>query len=127
MTWIPEIWATSPKTIRWNSSRIELTSIINHRADHSGRAVYRMKFRRPLKHWDRGFESHSRYRYLSTFLLYLCCPAQIEGLRQGWFPVQLPVRFTVPGINSVVKRPRGANTKLRRIINHRERLKSVIT
>jgi hypothetical protein len=30
-------------------------------ADHSGRAVYGMKCLRPLEHWDRGFESHSRH------------------------------------------------------------------
>jgi hypothetical protein len=30
----------------------------------------------------------------------LCCPAQIGTLRQGWSPVQLPVKFTVPGNNS---------------------------
>jgi hypothetical protein len=30
-------------------------------ADLSDRAVYGMKCLRPLEHWDRGFESHSRH------------------------------------------------------------------
>jgi hypothetical protein len=29
---------------------------------------------RPLKHWDRGFESHLRHGYLCAFILCLCCP-----------------------------------------------------
>jgi hypothetical protein len=36
--------------------------------DHNGRAVEAMKCLRVLKHWDRGFESHSRYVFLC-----LCC------------------------------------------------------
>jgi hypothetical protein len=35
---------------------------------------YGMNCLRPLKHWDRGFESHSRHGCLCTFILYLCCP-----------------------------------------------------
>jgi hypothetical protein len=42
--------------------------------DHRGRVVQGMKYRRPLKHWDRAFESHSTHGYLSSFLLCLCCP-----------------------------------------------------
>jgi hypothetical protein len=36
-------------------------------ADHSGRAVYGMKCLRPLEHWHRGFESHSRHGCLRLF------------------------------------------------------------
>jgi hypothetical protein len=43
-------------------------------ADHSDRAVYGMNRLRPLEHWDRGFESHSRHGYLYAFILGLCCP-----------------------------------------------------
>jgi hypothetical protein len=28
---------------------------------------------RPLEHWDRWFESHSRYECLCAFILCLCC------------------------------------------------------
>jgi hypothetical protein len=37
-------------------------------ADHSGHAVWGMNHLRPLKHWDRGFESHSRYVCLCVFM-----------------------------------------------------------
>jgi hypothetical protein len=36
-------------------------------ADHSGCAVWGMKCLRPLEHWERGFEFHSRYRCLRLF------------------------------------------------------------
>jgi hypothetical protein len=39
--------------------------------DHSGRAVYGMNCLRPLEHWDRGFESHSRHGCLCAFTLRL--------------------------------------------------------
>jgi hypothetical protein len=56
-------------------------------ADHSGRAVYGMKCLRPLEHWDRKFESHSRCRCLSTFILFVwCCVG--SSLASGWSPVQ---------------------------------------
>jgi hypothetical protein len=42
------------------------------RADHSGGVVLGMRLR-PLEHWDRGFESHSRHGYISAFILCLCC------------------------------------------------------
>jgi hypothetical protein len=41
-----------------------------------------------FKHWDRGFESHSRYGCLSAFLLCLCCSTYVAGFRQGSSPVQ---------------------------------------
>jgi hypothetical protein len=41
-------------------------------ADHSGRAVLDMNCLRPLKHWGRGFESHSRHECLCAFILCLC-------------------------------------------------------
>jgi hypothetical protein len=47
-------------------------SVIRWRADHSGRAVWGMKCLRPLEHWGRGFESHSRHGCLFVFILCLC-------------------------------------------------------
>jgi hypothetical protein len=44
------------------------------RAVHSGRAVCGMNFLRPLKHWDRGFESHLRHGCPFAFIPYLCSP-----------------------------------------------------
>jgi hypothetical protein len=41
-------------------------------ANHSGRANEGMKYLRPLEHWDRGFESHSRHGCLFVFILCLC-------------------------------------------------------
>jgi hypothetical protein len=38
------------------------------------RAVSGMKRLLPLKHWQRGFESHSRHGCLCAFILCLCCP-----------------------------------------------------
>jgi hypothetical protein len=32
-----------------------------------------MKCLRPLKHWGRGFESHSRHGCLCAFILCFCC------------------------------------------------------
>jgi hypothetical protein len=44
-------------------------------SDHSGRAVEDMKCIRPLEHWDRGFESHSKASMsMYAFILCLCCP-----------------------------------------------------
>jgi hypothetical protein len=43
-----------------------------------------MNLLRPLEHCGRGFESHSRYGCLSTFILYLCCPIYVAALRQSW-------------------------------------------
>jgi hypothetical protein len=43
-------------------------------ADRSGRAVKGMNCLRPLKHWDRGFESHLRYGCPFAFILRLCSP-----------------------------------------------------
>jgi hypothetical protein len=48
-----------------------IVGIINV-ADHSGRAVYGTNRTRPLKNWDRGFESFSRHGCLCAFILYLC-------------------------------------------------------
>jgi hypothetical protein len=45
-------------------------------ADQSGRAVEGMKCLRPLEHWDRGFESHSRHECLCTFIL--CVGSSLE-------------------------------------------------
>jgi hypothetical protein len=32
------------------------------------------KYFRPLKHWDRGLEFHTKHGCLSVFILCLCCP-----------------------------------------------------
>jgi hypothetical protein len=37
----------------------------------------------PLEHWGHGFESDSRYGFLSTFILYLCCPLQVAASRRA--------------------------------------------
>jgi hypothetical protein len=36
---------------------------------------------RPLKHWDRGFESVLKHRCLCAFILCLCCPGSGSDLR----------------------------------------------
>jgi hypothetical protein len=51
------------------------------RADRSGCAVWDMNSLRPLEHWDRGFESHSRDGYLFAFILCLC---EGSGLPTSW-------------------------------------------
>jgi hypothetical protein len=43
-------------------------------ADHSGRAILGMNCLHSLKHWDRGFKSHSSHGCLCARLLCLCCP-----------------------------------------------------
>jgi hypothetical protein len=48
-------------------------------ADHSGLAVWGIKYLHPLEHWDRGFESHSRHG---------CLFVSGSGLAMGWSPVQ---------------------------------------
>jgi hypothetical protein len=43
---------------------------------------------RPLKHWSRGFESHFRHEYFSTFILFvLSCV--VSGVVTGWSPAQI--------------------------------------
>jgi hypothetical protein len=49
----------------------------------SGRAVYGMNHLRLLKHWDRGFKSHSRQECLCVFILCLCCHVYIAALRRA--------------------------------------------
>jgi hypothetical protein len=41
----------------------------NKTANHSGHAVQDMNRLRPLEHWGRGFESHSRHGCLYMFIL----------------------------------------------------------
>jgi hypothetical protein len=53
-----------------NSSWATLTCIPE---ENVSRAVWGMDRLRPLEHWDRGFESHSRHGCLSAFILCLCC------------------------------------------------------
>jgi hypothetical protein len=38
-------------------------------ADHNGCAVWGIRPLRPLKHWYRGFESHSSHKYLSAYAI----------------------------------------------------------
>jgi hypothetical protein len=73
---------TIKRTVVW-SSEIQITTKRKKKEikrmkgdqidDHSGRAVLGMNCLRSFKHWDRGFESHSRHGSLSAFLLCLCC------------------------------------------------------
>jgi hypothetical protein len=58
----------------YNTDRAHMHFECLYLADHSVRALWGMKCLRPLKHWDRGFESHSKHGCLSTFLLCLYCP-----------------------------------------------------
>jgi hypothetical protein len=45
---------------------------------------------RPLKHWDRGFESHLKHGCLCAFILCLCCPVCADsGPATGWSAVQI--------------------------------------
>jgi hypothetical protein len=46
-----------------------------------------MKCLRPLKHWDRGFESHSRHGGLTAFILVVLSCVD-SGLTTGWSPIQ---------------------------------------
>jgi hypothetical protein len=56
---------------------------------------------RPLEHWDRGFESHSRHGCLSAFILFaLSCVG--NGLATGWSPVQ-GVLPTVLGLGNWIE------------------------
>jgi hypothetical protein len=50
-----------------------IRKVTDYIADHSGRAVWVMNCLRPLEHWDRVFESHSRHGCLCAFILCLCC------------------------------------------------------
>jgi hypothetical protein len=43
-----------------------------------------MNWLRSLKHWDRGFEYHSRHEYLCVRLyLCLCCPVYVAAMRRA--------------------------------------------
>jgi hypothetical protein len=57
------------------------------RADHSGL--------RPLKHWGRGFKSHSRHGCLYAFILCLCCSVQVAALRLADPPPKVSYRLSV--------------------------------
>jgi hypothetical protein len=65
--------------------------------DHSCRAVYGMTSLRPLKRWDRVFESHSKNGCLCACIL--CCVVLCAGsdLETGWSPVHgiLPTVYTI--------------------------------
>jgi hypothetical protein len=50
---------------------------------------------RPLKHWDRGFESLSKHGSMSAFLLCLCCPVHVAALRQADPPSKEPYRLCI--------------------------------
>jgi hypothetical protein len=49
--------------------REDIVNMIVRVANNSGRAVYGTKCLRPLKHWGRGFEFHSRHGCSSVFVL----------------------------------------------------------
>jgi hypothetical protein len=50
---------------------ISVETIVILPADHSGRAVLGMNRLRPLEHWDRWFEYHSRHGCLCAFILFV--------------------------------------------------------
>jgi hypothetical protein len=57
------------------------------RADHSGHEVWAMNRLCPLELWDRGFESHSKYRDVCvSSVIVLSCVS--SGFATGWSPVQ---------------------------------------
>jgi hypothetical protein len=60
-----------PFHLHWldNSNFILLTI----RASITVAAVWGMNSFRPLEHWGRGFEFHSRHGCLCAFVLCLCC------------------------------------------------------
>jgi hypothetical protein len=51
----------------------DLINVFNFLGDHSGGAVWTINCLHPLKHCDRGFESHLRHGCLCAFILCLCC------------------------------------------------------
>jgi hypothetical protein len=53
------------------------------KADHSGRVVWGMNYLRPLEHWGHGFESHSKYGWLSAFIRCLYFPVHVAALRRA--------------------------------------------
>jgi hypothetical protein len=67
--------------------------------DHSGGTVEGMNCLRPLEHWDREFESHSRHGCVCAVL----CVG--SGLATGWSSVQ-GVLPTVYKIRELKKWPR---------------------
>jgi hypothetical protein len=46
----------------------------------SGRSAYSVIVQIKKKHWDHGFESHSRRTFMSESFLGLCCPTLLVGL-----------------------------------------------
>jgi hypothetical protein len=69
-------------------------------ADHSGHEVKGVKCLRPLKHWDREFEPHSRHGYVSAFTLCMCCLGQVEVLRRTDPPSKGSYQLSVRSIIS---------------------------
>jgi hypothetical protein len=55
-------------------------------ADHSSRAIYGMNRLHPLKHWDRGFESHSRHACLCAIILCSCYSVCRQRPSNGLIP-----------------------------------------
>jgi hypothetical protein len=49
----------------------DIKFLVQDSGDHSGRAVLSMNRLRPLEHWDRWFESHSRHGCLFAFIMCL--------------------------------------------------------
>jgi hypothetical protein len=70
-----------------SNSLNNLERISNLHAGPSGRPVEDRYCLRPLEHWGRQFESHSRYECVSAFFcIALSCRG--KGLTLGWFPVE---------------------------------------
>jgi hypothetical protein len=59
---------------------------LSHLADNGGLSVWNMNSLRPLKHWRRGLESHSRNGCLFEFILYLCSPVFRQRPCDGLIP-----------------------------------------
>jgi hypothetical protein len=73
-----QIYLRRKKKIRVNVNKnAKLYSVRLTRADHSGRAVWGIKWLRSLERWDRGFESHSKHG----------CLCVGRGLATDWYTV----------------------------------------
>jgi hypothetical protein len=86
---------STAKTTRWSFFMLKefmykVTNVLKgltfEVADHSGRVVCGMKYLRPLKHSDRGFESHSKHAWPFAFLPSFVLACVGSGLATGLIP-----------------------------------------
>jgi hypothetical protein len=75
-----------------------------HWSAPGGRAVYCINYFRPLEHWGREFESHSRHKCLYALLYIRVVLCVGSCLATGWSPVKA-VLPTVYRVKKLKKRP----------------------